>query len=88
MLAEAKKTYMAGEKERAVQMALQVAEKPGPHVIDAWRWVGGAACSIHDAGIASRAYGHLGSPEHKKLLTELCERSGLVLQNGQFINVE
>ncbi len=88
VLAEAKKTYMTGDKERAVQMALQVAEKPGPHVIDAWRWVGGAACSIHDASIASRAYGHLGSQEHKKLLTELCERSGLVLQNGQFINVE
>ena len=88
VLADAKKTYLSGDKERAVQMALQAAEKPGPHVIDAWRWVGGAACSIHDASIASRAYAHLGSQEHKKLLTELCERSGLVLQNGQFINVE
>jgi len=88
VLAEAKDLYKTGEKERALELALKAAEKPGPHVIEAWRWVGSAACSIHDANIASRAYAHLGSAEHKQLLTELCQRSGLVLQGGQFINVE
>lgn len=88
LLAEAKDLYKTGEKERALHMALQIAEKPGPHVIDAWRWVGSAACSIHDASIASRAYAHLASNEHKQLLVELCQRSGLVLQGSEFINVE
>ncbi|MBL9043356.1 MAG: serine/threonine protein kinase [Myxococcales bacterium] len=88
VMAEAKKAYVTGEKERAVELALQAAEKPGPHVIDAWRFVGSAACSIHNASTASRAYAHLGSAEHKQLLAELCQRNGLILQNGQFITVE
>ena len=100
-MAEAKKAYVTGEKERAVELALQAAEKPGPHVIDAWRFVGSAACSIHNASTASRAYAHLGSAEHKHHLQatvvmpypgtplfELCQRNGLILQNGQFITVE
>ena len=69
-MAEAKKAYVTGEKERAVELALQAAEKPGPHVIDAWRFVGSAACSIHNASTASRAYAHLGSAEHKQLLID------------------
>jgi serine/threonine-protein kinase len=88
VMAEAKKAYVTGERERAVDLALQAAEKPGPHVIDSWRFVGSAACSIHNAQIASKAYAHLASAEHKQLLAELCQRNGLVLQNGQFITVE
>ena len=88
IMAEAKKVYVTGEKERAVELALQAAEKPGPHVIDSWRFVGSAACSIHNSQIASRAYAHLASAEHKQLLAELCQRNGLILQNGQFITVE
>lgn len=88
VMAEAKKAYVTGERERAVDLALQAAEKPGPHVIDSWRFVGSAACSIHNAQIASKAYAHLSSAEHKQLLAELCQRNGLVLQNGQFITVE
>ncbi len=88
VMAEAKKAYVTGERERAVELALQAAEKPGPHVIDSWRFVGSAACSIHNAQIASKAYAHLASAEHKQLLAELCQRNGLVLQNGQFITVE
>ena len=88
VMAEAKKAYVTGERERAVELALQAAEKPGPHVIDSWRFVGSAACSIHNAQTASKAYAHLASAEHKQLLAELCQRNGLVLQNGQFITVE
>lgn len=88
VMAEAKKAYVTGERDRAVDLALQAAEKPGPHVIDSWRFVGSAACSIHNAQIASKAYAHLASAEHKQLLAELCQRNGLVLQNGQFITVE
>ena len=85
---EAKKAYITGDKERAVELALQAAEKPGPHVVNSWRFVGAAACSMHNVQSANKAYAHLQSEDHKQLLAELCQRNGLALQNGQFMLTE
>ena len=88
IMAEAQRAYVLGDRERAVELALQAAEKPGPHVVNSWRFVGAAACSMHNVQSASKAYAHLPSEDHKQLLSELCQRNGLVLQNGRFILTE
>jgi hypothetical protein len=75
-----------GERQRSIDLALQVTARGGPaEVTKAWRFIGSAACSIRSSTLASRAYTSLSSPEHKQLLAELCKRNGLSLQDGQFV---
>ncbi|MFO0573926.1 MAG: protein kinase [Polyangia bacterium] len=88
LMRDAQTAYVRGERQRAIELALQVAERGGPTAAGAWRFLGSAACSIRNAAIASRAYNSLSSPDHKQMVVELCQRNGLALQNGQFVSSE
>ncbi len=86
LLEDAQAAYVRGERQRSIDLALQVTARGGPNeVTKAWRFIGSAACSIRSSTLASRAYTNLASPEHKQLLAELCKRNGLSLQDGQFV---
>lgn len=86
LLEDAQAAYVRGERQRSIDLALQVTARGGPtEVTKAWRFIGSAACSIRSSTLASRAYTSLSSPEHKQLLAELCKRNGLSLQDGQFV---
>lgn len=86
ILEEAQAAYVGGERQRAIEMALQVTRRPNANdATRAWRFIGSAACSVRSATLATRAYNNLPSAEHRQLLTELCKRNGLNFNDGQFI---
>lgn len=84
LMKEAQAAYVRGERGRATELALQVAEAGGPDAERAWRFIGSAACSVRNALMANKAYSKLESGEHKQMLQELCQRNGLSFQNGSF----
>ena len=84
LMKEAQAAYVRGERGRATELALQVAEGGGPDAERAWRFIGSAACSVRNALMANKAYTKLESGEHKQMLQELCQRNGLSFQNGSF----
>lgn len=88
IMRDAQTAYVRGERQRAIEIALQVAERGGAAGPGAWRFIGSAACSIRSAAMASRAYANLASPDHKQMVIELCQRNGLALQGGQFVPSE
>jgi hypothetical protein len=86
LLEEAQAAYVRGERQRAIELALQVTKTGGPSdITKAWRFIGSAACSVRSAPLATRAYQNLPAPDHRQLLTELCKRNGLNFVDGQFI---
>ena len=84
LMKEAQAAYVRGERGRATELALQVAEGGGPDAERAWRFIGSAACSVRNALMANKAYTKLESSEHKQMILELCQRNGLSFQNGTF----
>jgi hypothetical protein len=84
LMKEAQAAYVRGERGRATELALQVAEGGGPDAERAWRFIGSAACSVRNALMANKADTTLESSEHKQMLQELCQRNGLSFQNGSF----
>lgn len=88
IMRDAQTAYVRGERQRAIEIALQVAERGGAASPGAWRFIGSAACSIRSATMASRAYANLASPDHKQMVVELCQRNGLALSNGTFVPSE
>ena len=65
-------------------MAMQVTSRGGADALKAWRFVGGAACSVRSAQLATNAYNHLRDPDHRRMLIELCRRNGLNYNGSQF----
>jgi cytochrome c-type biogenesis protein CcmH/NrfG len=85
ILEDAQAAYVRGERQKAIELALQVTSRNNPtEVVKAWRFIGSAACSVRSATLATRAYNNLAAPEHKQLLSELCKRNGLAFHDGQF----
>lgn len=83
---DAQAAYVRGERQRSIDLALQVTQRGTPtEVTKAWRFIGSAACSVRSATLATRAYTSLTVAEHRQLLAELCKRNGLNLQDGQFV---
>lgn len=86
ILEEAQAAYVSGERQRAIEMAMQVTRRPNAaDQLRAWRFIGSAACSVRSTTLATRAYNSLASPEHRQMLTELCKRNGLNFSDGQFV---
>lgn len=83
---DAQAAYVRGERQRSIDLALQVTQRGTPaEATKAWRFIGSAACSVRSATLATRAYTNLTVAEHRQLLIELCKRNGLALQDGQFV---
>lgn len=86
LLSEAQAAYIRGERQRAIDLALQVTQKGSTaEVTRAWRFIGSAACSVRSTTLATKAITNLTSPEHKQMLAELCKRNGLLFQDGAFV---
>lgn len=86
LMEDAQAAYVRGERQRSIDLALQVTQRGTPaEATKAWRFIGSAACSVRSATLATRAYTNLTVAEHRQLLTELCKRNGLALQDGQFV---
>ena len=81
----AQTAFVQGDRQGAIAMALRVTERGGEDAIKAWRFVGGAACSVRSGGLASSAYRHLRDPDHKRMLVELCQRNGGHFSDSQFV---
>jgi hypothetical protein len=88
VLTEARTAFSRGDRQAAITTALALAQRGGPEAVKAWRFVGGAACSIRSAAMATNAYHNLKEPEHKRLLVELCQRNGLHFNDGTFSTEE
>jgi serine/threonine protein kinase len=87
-LTAAQGAFVRGQHQQAILMAMQVTTRGGVEGLKAWRFVGGAACSIRSAQLATNAYNHLREPEHRRLLVELCRRNGLQFNGSQFLSQE
>ena len=83
-ISAAQRAFVSGQHQQAISMAMQVTTRGGPDSLKAWRFVGGAACSVRSAQLATNAYNHLRDPEHRRLLVDLCRRNGLQFNGSQF----
>ena len=83
-LGDAQDAFRRGERQTAISMALRVAQRGGPEAASAWRFVGGAACSMRSPELATTAYRNIREPDQKRLLLDLCERNGLRLIGHKF----
>ena len=84
MLRDAQQAYIRGDRQQALAMALGVTRRGGEDAANAWRFVGGAACSNRQASLATTAYRNLKSPDARRTLVDLCQRNGLPFAAGQF----
>ena len=84
MLRDAQQAYIRGDRQQALAMALGVTRRGGEDAANAWRFVGGAACSNRQAALATTAYRNLKSPDARRTLVDLCQRNGLPFAGGQF----
>jgi serine/threonine-protein kinase len=83
-LNDAQDAFRRGERQTAISMALRVAQRGGSEAAQAWRFVGGAACSIRSPELATTAYRNIREPDQKRLLLDLCQRNGMRLNGHKF----
>lgn len=88
LMKEAQAAFVRGQHAAAISTAMQVTSRGGAEAIRAWRFVGGAACSSGQAGLATNAYNHLRDPEHRRLLVDLCRRNNLPFTGNHFSSDE
>lgn len=80
VLTEAQTEYVNGDYQRAIDQARR-GLKGAP--IRAWRIIGGAACHLRDARLATDAYRRL-DPPGRQYLVYVCRREGLGATGGRF----
>ena len=85
VLDQAQDLYVAGERQRAIDLALKVAEKNVSTSEQAWRFIGLAACSVRSHRMATRAYQNLQSPKDQKSITSACKVNGISYRDEQFV---
>lgn len=82
---DAQNAYVRGERQRAIDLALAVAEKNGATAEDAWRFIGLAACSVRSHRMATRAFQNLRQPTDQRRITSACKVNGLAYRDEQFV---
>lgn len=86
LLDQAQDLYVGGERQRAIDVALKVAEKSTGAIADqAWRFIGLAACSVRSHRMATRAYQNLQAPKDQKSITSACKVNGISYRDEQFV---
>jgi hypothetical protein len=85
LLEDAQGAYVRGEKQKAIDLALGVAQKDVPESEAAWRFIGLVACSVRSQRLATRAYQHLHSPSDQRTITGACSVNGLSYKGDQFV---
>lgn len=82
---KAQAAYVSGDRVCAIGLSLLITQRGNQdETLRAWRFIGGAACSIHSTSLATLAYSSLVSAEHRQMIVELCKRNGLELRDGIF----
>lgn len=84
VLNDAQDAYARGERQTAIDLALQIAEKENTYSPVAWRFIGLAACSVRAARMATRAYNSLQSADDQRMVVETCSANGLGLRGEGF----
>lgn len=82
---DAQNAYVRGERQRAIDLALAVAEKGSSTSEDAWRFIGLAACSVRSHRMATRAFQNLHQPTDQRRITSACKVNGLAYRDEQFV---
>jgi hypothetical protein len=85
LLQEAQASYIRGERQRAIDLALSVAEKDSETSTAAWRFIGLAACSVRSQRLATRAYQNLHALGDQRIITDACKHNGLSYHDEQFV---
>ena len=85
LLEEAQAAYVRGERQRAIDLALKVAQKNGETSSSAWRFIGLAACSVRSQRLATRAYKSLESSTDQRTISDACRRNGLSFHDNEFV---
>ena len=84
VLNDAQDAYARGERQMAIDLALQIAEKENTLSPVAWRFIGLAACSVRAARMATRAYNSLQSADDQRMVVDTCSANGLGLRGEGF----
>lgn len=82
---EAQAAYVRGERQRAIDLAMSVAEKEDEQSTAAWRFIGLAACSVGSQRLATRAYQNLHAANDQRIITDACKHNGLLYRDDQFV---
>jgi hypothetical protein len=82
---DAQNAYVRGERQRAIDLALGVAEKGGAMAESAWRFIGLAACSVRSHRMATRAFQNLRAPKDQRSITSACKLNGVAYRDEQFV---
>ncbi len=85
ILEDAQAAYVRGERQRAIDMALGVAEKNGSDAPAAWRFIGLAACSVRSQRLATRAYQNLPAASDQRVIVDACRHNGMAYRDDHFI---
>lgn len=85
LLEDAQSAYIRGERQRAIDLAMSVAEKNSAAATAAWRFIGLAACSVRSQRLATRAYQNLRSPGDQRTISDACRHNGLSYREDRFV---
>ena len=85
LMQDAQAAYVRGERAKAIDLALVVAEKGNDQAPGAWKFIGLAACSVRSYRLATRAYQNVKSPGDQKSITDACKYNGLSYKGDGFV---
>ena len=82
---EAQAAYVRGDRGKAIELALVVAEKSNERSPAAWKFIGLAACSVRSHRLATRAYQGVRTPYDQRAIVDACKYNGLSYKGDQFV---
>ena len=85
LMEEAQAAYVRGDRGKAIELALVVAEKSNERSPAAWKFIGLAACSVRSHRLATRAYQGVKTPYDQRAIADACKFNGLSYKGDQFV---
>ena len=85
MMEDAQAAYVRGDRGKAIELALVVAEKSNERSPAAWKFIGLAACSVRSHRLATRAYQGVRTPFDQRAIADACKYNGLSYKGDQFV---
>lgn len=82
---DAQAAYVRGDRGKAIELALVVAEKSNERSPAAWKFIGLAACSVRSYRLATRAYQGVRTPYDQRAIADACKYNGLSYKGDQFV---
>ncbi len=85
LMEDAQAAYVRGDRGKAIELALVVAEKSNDRSPSAWKFIGLAACSVRSYRLATRAYQGVKTPYDQRAIVDACKYNGLAYKGDQFV---